>query len=318
MKSLNKYITEKLKVSKKQYIYKPNNKHELSNIIVEHFNNNNTDLTDIDVSLVTDLSLLFTVYDLTQSIKKNNIESFDVSNWDISNCDSIYNIFDGLETIKYIYGLETWDVSNVGDFSEIFFSCKSLKEVNLSNWNIKNMFTCYSMFENCYELENIIGIENWKIPSKLKDVKFLFCNCKSLKNINLSNWDVSNIEKFNSMFKNCISLELVDLNNWDTKNNKDMSFMFCNCKNLKNVIGFNKFDMKLCSNTEYMFNDCVNLETLGDVSNLNMSNILILDNMFFNCKKLNMDCYNWKLNKYATTFNMFYNTSDKIKKCKIK
>ena len=90
MKSLNEYITEKLKVSKNQnqYNYYPQTKKELYDLIIKRIKEegNNVNLNDIDISNITDMSNLFYDY-----------EDFngDISGWDVSNVTNMCEMFNG-------------------------------------------------------------------------------------------------------------------------------------------------------------------------------------------------------------------------------
>ena len=63
----------------------------------------------------------------------------------------------------------------------------------------------------------------------------MFYECSSLRSLDLSNWDVSNVEDFRCMFKNCENLKSLDLSNWDMSNGKNFSHMFQDCWNLKSL-----------------------------------------------------------------------------------
>ena len=66
----------------------------------------------------------------------------------------------------------------------------------------------------------------------------MFSWCKSLKNIDLSNFNSQNVTKMSGMFYGCSSLTDIDLSNFNTQNVTDMSCMFIGCESLKkkNVI----------------------------------------------------------------------------------
>ena len=58
----------------------------------------------------------------------------------------------------------------------------------------------------------------------------MFYNCKSLKNLNLSNFDTKNVTDMSKMFYGCKSLNNLDLTNFDTKKVTNMKRMFNGCK----------------------------------------------------------------------------------------
>ena len=70
----------------------------------------------------------------------------------------------------------------------------------------------------------------------------MLCECNSLKNIDLSNFNTQNVKKMNAMFYGCDSLTNIDLSNFNTQNVKDMRDMFYECDSLKkeNIITKNE------------------------------------------------------------------------------
>ena len=116
MKSLTRYIQEKLviKNKSKNYKYFPETKEELIDIIKQRIEQEGkeVDLNDIDVSEITDMSYLFV--------------DFEDFNSDIS----------------------SWDVSNVIDMSFMFFGCESFNQ-DISRWDVSNVKYRVDMFEDC-------------------------------------------------------------------------------------------------------------------------------------------------------------------------
>ncbi len=101
--------------------------------------------------------------------------------------------------------------------------------------------------------------------SKINSFNYLFKNLNPIK-IDISKWDISNVESMKSMFDGCKYLsETGDLGNWDISNVKNMTFMFCDCINLKNIgdlSSWNVNGIKMSS----MFQDCKRLKNIGDIS----------------------------------------------------
>ena len=141
MKSLNQYITEKLKVSKNQnqYNYWPQTQEELYDLIRKRIKEegNNVNLNDINVSNITDMSELFSW----------TLFNGDLSNWDVSNVISMRGIFVGCHKFEG-KGLENWDVSNVKNMRNMFSLCKKL-DCDLSNWDVSNVKDYYNIFFKC-------------------------------------------------------------------------------------------------------------------------------------------------------------------------
>ena len=64
-------------------------------------------------------------------------------------------------------------------------------------------------------------------------MKGMFYECKSLKNLNLSDFDTQNVIDMDYIFSGCKSLMKINLTNFNTQNVKNMSGIFDGCNSLK-------------------------------------------------------------------------------------
>ena len=188
MKSLNQYIIEKILINKKSKFInkiKVESKEQLQAIIKERHNNNKSfiDLNDLDISELDDISYIF---------HGSNIEVVDISGWDTSNVTTMENMFSFCDKLKNIIGIENLDVSKLEDANSMFYCCKNLVELDLTNWNPVSLQHTYDMFYGCSNLKMIKNIENWQLPN-IKGVRKMFYNCVKL-NVDLSNWNLTNIK----------------------------------------------------------------------------------------------------------------------------
>jgi len=134
-----------------------------------------------------------------------------------------YNKFNkkGKYKIEYLFN----GILTKTDF--IFYGCKSLQNINLSNFNTQNV----------------------------NNMSYMFCGCKSVKNINLSNFNTQNVSNMSYMFSGCNSLSNIDLSNFNTQNVKDMSYMFSGCNSLKKI-NLSNFNTQNMNNICFMFSRC--------------------------------------------------------------
>ena len=58
----------------------------------------------------------------------------------------------------------------------------------------------------------------------------MFCDCSSLNNLNISNFDTKNVINMSYMFCDCSSLNHLDLSNFNCENVRDKTGMFEGCK----------------------------------------------------------------------------------------
>ena len=91
--------------------------------------------------------------------------------------------------------------------------------------------SCSFMFLN---LKNIIEIDLSNFDaSEVNNMKWMFDGCKNLDKINFGNINTSFVENMDSLYKYCEKLRSINLSIFDTSKVKDMQYMFHNCKNLK-------------------------------------------------------------------------------------
>ena len=113
MKSLTRFIQEKLVIKKNKYKYFPQTKEELKEIIKQRIKDegNEVDLNDIDTSNITDMYALFEGTDFNG----------DISTWDVSNVTDMYSMF--RECKSFNQDISSWDVSKVKDSRFVFYNC---------------------------------------------------------------------------------------------------------------------------------------------------------------------------------------------------
>ena len=99
--------------------------------------------------------------------------------------------------------------------------------------------------------------------SRITDMSDLFHRVNHLSKykiqfIDISKWDVSNVEDFESMFERCSNFTS-DLLRWDFSSAKNVKFMFLNCSKFNSEVGKWKFNPEL-TNMLRMFDGCESFE----------------------------------------------------------
>ena len=142
------------------YSCQPKTKKELEKIIEERMieQGEYCDLNDIDTSLITDMSCLFSSSWFNGNISKWDVSNVtdmrnmfflskftgDISNWNVSNVGNMYSMFGASE---FNGDISKWNISNVKNMSYTFFRAKFNQDI--SSWKINKDCTTTSIFREC-------------------------------------------------------------------------------------------------------------------------------------------------------------------------
>ena len=254
----------------------------------------------------------------------------------------VIKLKDNIRDISYIFAgcdkitsdelnrnLSAWKLSGDLNIREAFRDCHSLERIDMSVFRNCNITDSSSVFSTCKKLKTIANIGNLNI-SKADGISYLFYECNSLTQLDLSNWDTGNIQymiatfdgcnnltelncstwntsKVYNMqlaFYNCNSLETIPVRDWNTKNVMYMDKTFGNCTSLVNL-DVSKWDTTKVVELTNTFYHCSSLKTL-DVSKWKTSNVLRADSLFSGCEKLtSLDVSKWDTGNITTASGMF-------------
>ena len=114
--------------------------------------------------------------------------------------------------------------------------------------------TTAKWFHCCEALKQIEGLECLN-TSEVKDMGYMFSDCKALTSLDLKNFNTQNVTKMNYMFYNCWALTSLDLKNFNTQNVTDMSSMFDSCLALTSL-DLQHFNTQNVTNMSSMFSFC--------------------------------------------------------------
>ena len=264
------------------------NNQQLYNM-VDEWKLNNTDTINKygnfntwDTRHVTDLSHLF----------KNSNFNEDITSWNVSSVTNMESIFENNSDFNHV--LDAWNVASCTNFNNMFYLNDSFDDSHRLNypnkfklWNISDNATLNNMFLSKNN-KTIYSYGYFRIPiifthSAIKNMIDLWVSNKTnflniYRDIDISKWDVSNVDNMNNLFENYYDFN-DDITTWDTSNVTSMDSTF------KNVINFNQ-----------------------DISNWNVSNVTSMENMFYSSVLFNQDISNWNINKVENMNNMFNNS----------
>lgn len=146
----------------------------------------------------------------------------------------------------------------------------------------KLITSTHDMFSYCSSLK-YIDLSSFN-SSQVVDIGFMFFSCSSLKSIDLSRLDTSKVINMNDLFLECKNLETINLTSLDTSNVINMNQMFCGCESLKSI-DLSSFITNKVNDLRFMFSRCSSLKSI-DLTTFKISENCTIQGMFSDCKSL--------------------------------
>lgn len=297
-----------------QKLYKPNNKEELIDLIEDE----DINLSDIDTSLITDMSEIFAYSD--------RIDFSGINNWNTSNVTDMSYMFYKCENFNEEL---SFDTSNVVNMRYMFSGCINFnKEINFdtskailhgllfgcTSYKQKLKFRTKEIIFNKYqpknkeELEKLLGYRsdigvfkntgfNNLYSSSLNNIfgSSLFGNSS---NVDLAEIDTSLVTDMDSLFYDKNRDDFDRVANWDTYNVTNMRDMFKYCDYFDVELHFNT---KNVVNMSGMFYACKNF---NQPVNFNTQNVTDMGCIFQACERFNQPI-NFNTSKVSNMGEMF-------------
>lgn len=198
--------------------------------------NNGAQLNEIDTSLITDMSFLF-----------SGAESFNgsIADWDVSNVTDMQYMFHNAFTfdqdlsqwnvskvtnmsgmfkfaLTFNSDISGWQVSQVTDMSEMFYEA-ALFNQDIGAWNVAKVTDMESMFENAFKFNQDIG--SWQV-SEVTNMKGMFADATEF-NQDISAWSVAKVTNMSFMFEFARAFNQ-NISSWNVAGVGDMERMFAN------------------------------------------------------------------------------------------
>ena len=240
------------------------------------------DLTEFDTANVVNMDYMFLKADLEERLKVNSSTNTQANSADRNiltlNTEGVTSMSGMFKDCKVKHlDLSSLRTHNVTDFSDMFYNCDSLIDLNVDGFDTSNAEDFNGMFHGCHKLTQL-NVKHFYVNSVLH-MSYLFSGCRRLKVIDMEGWDFSQVRDANEMFGYCEKLEKI-IANFNFKMVKGMAFMFDCCTKLSEV----------------------------DLTHSDLSHVFDFGYMFFNCeglKKISFSPEIWRKAKY--TLSMFGN-----------
>ena len=164
------------------------------------------------------------------------------------------------------------------------------------------------MFSSEYyeqKIRNILELDLSNFDtSQVTNMNSMFTYMRNLTTLNLSSFDTSKVTNMSAMFRGMFNLTTIDLSNFDTSKVTDMSYMFYSLSNLTNL-NLSNFDTSQVTNMSSMFTYMYKITTL-DLSSFNTSKVTDMNHMFENMSNLaTLDLSNFDTSKVTNMRGMF-------------
>ena len=145
--------------------------------------------------------------------------------------------------------------------------------------------------------------------SNVTNMGFMFLGMSNLTTLNLSNFDTSKVTNMARMFVGMSNLTSLNLSNFDTSNVTNMGSMFSLMSSLT-ALNLSNFDTSKVTNMQAMFQGMSNLTTLN-LSSFNTSKVTDMSDMFAEMHSLTtLDLSNFNTSNVTNMSEMFRNMSN--------
>lgn len=264
------------------------------------------DLTEFDTTNVVNMDYMFLKADLGDRLKVNsstttqdNGADRNILTFNTEGVTSMSGMFKDCK-VKHL-DLSSLRTHNVTDFSDMFYNCDSLIDLNVDGFDTSNAEDFNGMFHGCHKLTQL-NVKHFNVNSVLH-MSYLFSGCRKLKVIDLEGWDFSQVSDANEMFGYCGKLEKI-IANFNFNMIKGMAFMFDCCTKLSEV-DLTHSDFSHVFDFGYMFFKCEGLKKISFSQGVWQKAKYTLG-MFGNCKALErLNLPDVDLNDVVRSYAMF-------------
>jgi len=145
--------------------------------------------------------------------------------------ESLRGLFAGVNNLITIEGLNYFNTVNTTNMSDLFRDAWNLTNWDFSDWDTRNVTNMISMFAGTARRLTDLDLSGLDT----RNVRYMYdmFGATSFVNLNLSNWDVSNVVDMGSMFS--AGIRNIDFSGWNINNSTSMHFMFGGALHLRQL-----------------------------------------------------------------------------------
>lgn len=247
---------------------------------------------------------------------------------------NVNNLTNNKLSSYYAQHIQIENCTLMTSLASVFTNCMALRQIDFVDCNTSKCTSFQGVFNACYSLERITGIEDWD-TSKSTTFTSCFYNCSLLREngFDTSKWDTSNATNLSSMygymnalkrfkiyhstekatnvsnmFSNCIGLEYLDATGFVTSAVTNISTFVQTDKNLKTFIS-DGWDTSGVTTATGIFQNTNCLQVI-DVSHWDFSNVTSMGSIFTSVN----GCYDLRIPENVH-LGFTYNSTSATKNC---
>ena len=210
----------------------------------------------------------------------------------------MFHNFSGLQEID----MRNFDGKNIENLRDLFSNCSSLTSVNFAGFNTSKVNNMTSMFYANFALKNL-DLSSFD-TSNVVYMNDMFSGTRELVNLNLSSFNTSKVEIMVNMFYDVRKIKNLNVSNFDTRNVKKTRNMFARMHELESL-DISNFDTSKVEDMAMMFAETHKLKTLN-LGRLNTSRVTTMEKMFNNMWALeNLDVSSFDTSNVTNMKDMF-------------
>ena len=208
------------------------------------------------------------------------------------------------------YGSDAAKIYANPDSSYMFSSFSSIYSADLSNIDTSEVISMKGMFKEASYL-NPIDVSRFD-TRKVQDMSEMFSGIRFFTrgtatiNLNLSNFNTSNVVNMKGMFKNSSRFTDINMSSFNTSKVTDMSEMFYGATGLTTV-NLSSFDFQNITDMNSMFFQLPNLQTVI-ASRFNTGKVTNFKNMFWRASITSLNTAGFETQSAVNMSGMFYGT----------
>ena len=240
---------------------------------------------------------------------------------------TLSQFFAGLTNLETITGLEYLNTANVTNMTALFYNCRKLTSLDLSNFNTAKVTDMEFMFRDCSNLKTIYASENF-ITAAVTYSNSMFASCNSLSGD--IDWSDKAVDKtYAKIDGGYFRDKAYDNRPWVKYADGTLTFLY----GYKKTLGENEYELnsgthlpawygKSGNVTKAVFDasfanarptscyswfcDFGNLKQIEGIENLNTTNVTEMASMFYGCSQLtSLDVTNFNTENVVWIMKIF-------------